>query len=82
MTAITMLMHNTAVDRTATTTTTAAMMVTGLFTKGTGPAGVAKEIVNGVDISESTMTVPPPTTVDLDTMSGYQSLASIGRQDE
>ena len=75
MTAITMLMHNTAVDRTATTTTTTAMMVTVLLTEGTGPAGVAKEIVNSVDIGESTVTVPPPTTVDLDTTSGYQSLA-------
>ena len=75
MTAITMLMHNTTVDRTATTTTTAVMMVTVLFTEGTGPVGVAKEIVDDVDISESIVTVPPPTTADLDTISRYQSLA-------
>ena len=47
MTTNTMIVHDTAVDRTATTTTTAVMIVTGLFIEGA--AGVARKDVDSVN---------------------------------
>ena len=60
----TMMVHDTAVDRTATTTTTTARMVTVLSIEGAGPwaVGLVTENADSVAISISSVTLPPPAT--------------------